>query len=243
MLEERLVRTKSLIEEKLGALDRPAVRIMGALDRELRLLSMHTSLQNYSDFFLDLAQRKQVQLTGDITPAYSMLEASHFAKVKQALVKNGFTVRVVFLMRDPVVRILSAMSMARRTMSESKRAQVPNFDDFVLRHYQDWETEMRTRYDRTILALEEVFTPEELFFDFYERLFKVETIKSLCDFIGLDYQEPDFGKRVNAAPKSAQASDATMALIRNHYDETYRFCADRFGAQTMADLWPQHPAQ
>jgi hypothetical protein len=157
MLESRLQRTRARIDAKLAALDRPAHKITAALAAELRLLSLYTSLlytslENYAQFFADHARAEGVKLTGDITPAYAMLGAEHFARVRRVLTSKGFNVRVVFLMRDPVERVVSAMNMALRTMPEHKRKTAGPIERFVGRHYADEDTELRTRHDRTIKA-------------------------------------------------------------------------------------------
>lgn len=56
--------------------------------------------------------------TGDITPSYSMLRAEHFRAVKARLENAGFSVKVVFFMREPVERNWSALRMHRRQQSQ-----------------------------------------------------------------------------------------------------------------------------
>ena len=60
----------------------------------------------YFNYFKHLLSKPAIKLTGDITPSYSMLDSNAFADIKNGLESVGLRVKVVFLMRDPVERLL-----------------------------------------------------------------------------------------------------------------------------------------
>jgi hypothetical protein len=87
-----------------------------------RRLSFIDNTENYFDYFDYLyLKNPDVQAVGDITPSYSMLDARMFRHIKNGLEARGFTVKVVFLMRDPVERVWSMLRMDRRLSQQKRR--------------------------------------------------------------------------------------------------------------------------
>lgn len=196
----------------------------------LRHVRMYYDLGAYLDYFREIGRGKR--LTGDITPLYSALRAEHFAEIRDLLCGH-FTVKVVFLMRDPIDRIFSAMRMDDRNLdafdSPAHERFAETFD--VEKHRR------RTEYEKTIMALEAVFAPEDIHYEFFENLFNPESFARLSDFLGIDTPTPDFGTRVNASPHEGKLGRDQIAMAREAYDPTYRFCLERFGAERLRTLW------
>lgn len=67
----------------------------------------------YEEYFKSLIE-KDIYITGDITPSYSGLDAEHYSIIKERIEAAGFSIRVIFLMRDPVARCWSAARMRFR---------------------------------------------------------------------------------------------------------------------------------
>lgn len=75
--------------------------------------------QRYVDYFTWLLQRPRlrsgpVRLTGDITPSYALLSAATLGEIRDAFTQRGIPVRPVFLMRDPIERLISSQRMKLR---------------------------------------------------------------------------------------------------------------------------------
>ena len=98
----------------------------------------------------------------------------------------------------------------------------------------------RTRYDLTMDALEEAFPREDVFYGFYERLFTAETLAPLCEFLGIDFHEPDTARQVNVSPKSEGAAlpEDTRRTIARHFAPVYDAVQRRFPDLDLAGLWP-----
>ena len=106
-------------------------------------------------------------------------------------------------MRDPVERIWSHIRMqAQRfpTMFDQPLREV------LKQRHADANYAMRTRYDRTISALDEAIEPDELYFGFYEDLFTEDRVREICSFVGIDYVTPDFDRRRNASERRQMTS-------------------------------------
>lgn len=204
-----------------------------------KLLDFYADATNYFDYFDRLVHADDVALlTGDITPAYAALPPDVFRHIREAVTARRLRVRVVFLMRDPVERCISAARMRLRkhgihptsaTETEMLRAL------YALRNCA-----IRTRYDMTIRSLEEVFAPEELYFGFFERLFTAESVRDLCECVRIPYHEPEVDRAVNVSRTSNVIDDEVRAEVFREYRDVYAFIDARFGTAATADIWKRY---
>lgn len=191
--------------------------------------------QRYYDYFDGLLQQDGVNLTGDITPSYCALPVSALAEIRDEFARRGIRVKVVFLMRDPVERCISAVKHVLRQSGESFTGQCHFGGDgeSVLRElYASPAFVMRGRYDLTLERLEQVFDPEDIGLFFYEALFKETTITHLCGFLGLPYLPASHNLRVNASDNEIVVKQTLRAEVQRFYQPVY----ERFPAQATA-LW------
>lgn len=201
-----------------------------------------TDLDTYYDYFAEMLTRSGVTLTGDITPSYSGLSAERFASIRDAFAARGIRVKVIFLMRDPVERIWSAARMKlwgeRTATRQDPEAERTGDETILLRLYGTPATRHRTNYHVTVAALERVFAPEDIHYEFYERLFTRAATARICAFLGIPHIEGEFDKALNTSPKGRPISDATVRRVAWAYADVYRFAAERFGRELIASLWP-----
>lgn len=183
-----------------------ALRQLGWLHRFLpparqstawRLHRMEKSLKHYFDYFEGLLGKPGINLTGDITPAYSALPTEALAEVKQGFAARGIAVKVVFLMRDPAERALSA---TRREREKFPHLCPPGeLEDVVRALCRTENYEARARYEKTLARIEQVFPTEDSFLCLYENLFKPESIAGLCTCLGVPAVPGRFDARINSA--------------------------------------------
>ena len=191
---------------------------------------------HYFDYFAGLLGPSMARLTADITPAYAGLSAERLGSIRAGFGSRGVRPVAVYLMRDPVERIWSAVRMDVQRRGDADpglveaRLRVVSDDDQYAR---------RTRYDETIGRLDESFGEESVFYGFYERLFDVATLRDLCAFLGIDFHEPDLGRQVNASPKGdGELSEETVAALVHRFAPVYDAVAARFPDVDLAALWP-----
>lgn len=194
----------------------------------------------YFAYFADLLSRKRVQLTGDITPSYSGLSAKTLTQIRKGFERRDIRVRAMFLMRDPVERAWSAVRMRRREALRVKPdLKFKTSEDEDLRAlYTSENFVLRASYDRSIQAILTAFPREDVFFGFYETLFNVESIQSICAFLGLDYVAPDFGVQKNVSPKKDDISETLKAEICKFYAASYQAAAKISSEETVCAAWP-----
>jgi hypothetical protein len=193
--------------------------------------------ERYFDYFSGLLARPGIRLSADITPAYAELSAYRLAMIRTGFDARGVRPTAVYLLRDPVERVWSANRMDLRRMG----ADAPEPPEVRVAHmYHHPMYEQRTRYDLTMAALEQAFAREDVFYDFYERLFSRETLERLCAFLGIDFHEPDFGRQVNVSPKEGGVAlpEETVRTIARHFAPVYAAVQRRFPDVDLVELWP-----
>ena len=191
----------------------------------------------YFDYFNHLLSKPAIKLTGDITPSYSCLSAETLAWTRDQLSKRGITTRVVFLLRDPVERILSQQRMKLRKRGELR----PELErEQLLRASRKLKQQpsQRSDYLHTLKALQTAFSPEELFIDLYERLFTEPVFRQLCQHLMIDYLEPNWGQRVNESRSTTALPDEVLANLGLNQAEIYQGVAERLPELNLATHWP-----
>jgi hypothetical protein len=196
--------------------------------------SFYADAEVYFDYFSALLRPPETRLTADITPGYSGLSVERLGAIREGFERRRVRPVVVYLMRDPVERIWSAARMDLRREGFPEPAE-----DRVLRmHVRDMYA-ARTRYDETMARLEQAFPRESIFYGFYERLFDRGTLRVLCEFLGIDFHEPDLDRQVNVSPKEVdQLPEETVRTVAGHFREVYDAVAARFPGLDLATMWP-----
>lgn len=174
----------------------------------------------YFDYFAGLL-KKGARISGDITPAYSGLRADRLQYIKDQFKIRGVEVKVVFLMRDPVDRVISA---ARSNLDKGNFFEgVPSgatFFEALKTYYPSEHCEFRTRYEKTISEVNMVFNRTDVHFDFYEKIFKAGEIDELSKFVGYAPNKSFLEKKFNVTKSKAARSGLEEEIMR-YYDSTY----------------------
>jgi hypothetical protein len=164
-------------------------------------------------------------VTGDFTPSYCGLAPEMLTRVRQRLERKGFEVKVIFIMRDPVERCLSAVNMMHRTSSDRSSTEAE-----LAHHFAAPAFALRTRYDLTAGSLDQSFAPDAILYLLYEELFSAQRIDDVSNHIGLKLDAQFVHEKHNAGPNKGQISEGLRQVIRSHYDVVYEFCGKRFPA-------------
>lgn len=210
---------------EFGATITSAVKTEGADKALMRLMQTHAGV--YEQYFLHLINH-ETRITGDITPSYSMLSSENFIEIKERLINAGFSVKVVFLMRDPVERNWSALRMIQRNLHQKGvKWTVADCEERFEKFYKSQRMVKRTQYDKTVKALRTAFTPDELYFGFYETMFETQYLLKISDFLGIEANLLNISQKVNASKASA-LSDGLRNSCKNFYSDVYSYCGTEF---------------
>ena len=173
------------------------------------------------------------RLVAELTPDYAILPADVFARMA-ALHANA---RFVFIMRDPVDRLLSGIAHGRRHWAGTGPGAHETAEQTLRRILREpgRRHHRRSRYQDTIRALDQAVAPDKVLYLFYETMRTPVELRRLAAFLRLDGLG-GAAHRINAAGSADGLAhdDALLAEARGALDDTYRFVAERFGAAVPA---------
>ncbi|GFE65794.1 sulfotransferase family protein [Litoreibacter roseus] len=202
-------------------------RHVRAFDRMLKSAGTPSGPATYGDFVM-MGYRGQ-PVAGELTPNYSLLDTEDFRQMAEVHHGNCF----LFIMRDPVARLWSGvLHKFRKRLKAGTVSDAEVFDrlEFEIADPQAVNA-MRSRYDRTIGALEAAVPQQRILYLFYETLFSDQALRKITDFLGIETVSADPAYHVNVSrrpglkPSADQARRAKAALA-----PVYEFVHQRFGA-------------
>jgi Sulfotransferase family len=191
----------------------------------------HIDLEDYARLF----DPKGLLLSGDITPAYSMLHD----EVIERIVSHFPNLKVIFLARDPVERAWSQLSMGVRLRN------IRPFDltdvDHVTRTLLNPGVFLRSHPSK-IVARWKRYVPPELFrIYFFDDLEKnpAELRRSILLFLGADPNK--LSGRLNAddnqdAKGKLRLTDKVRSRVAQFFEQELKACAEELGGP--AKQWP-----
>lgn len=199
---------------------------------------MQNSPQIYAEYFQGLISSK-VHVTGDITPSYSMVSQSGLEDIFHTLTYAGFDVKVIFLMRDPIERLWSAVRMEQRNRLQRGEKIDENFTNLRILEYMKNDAHLaRSDYVSTVQNIQAVFPKNAIYFEMYENLFSQKSIQRLSDFLGFTLKNVDLMEHVNASPNSTRSRETTEKL-QQLLAPQYEFCKNQFPLSQK--LWKHMP--
>lgn len=168
--------------------------------------------EHYTDYFAWLLTRPhlrgaQIRLTGDITPSYALLNGDTLKAIKASFTKRGIPVKPVFLMRDPIERIISSQRMKLR--KQGCRDAATEVETLRMRVAKG--RGLRSDYGQTLHALDQAFGLEHCFIGLFETLFTPTTYADLCRYLQIPYEEPAWSAKVNESATANVIPDDLLA--------------------------------
>jgi hypothetical protein len=191
----------------------------------------HIDVENYARLF----EPKGSLLSGDITPAYSMLND----EIIQRIVDHFPTIKVIFLARDPVARAWSHLSMAARF------GMIRPFDatdvDEVIRNLLHPGVLLRSHPSKIVARWRRYVHPELFRIYFFDDLEEnpTELRRSILHFLGSDPDKPSGQLRADynsSKAKKLRLTDKVRSHIAQFFKEELKACAVELGGR--AREWP-----
>ena len=152
----------------------------------------------YEEYFLSKINKK-INITGDMTPSYSMLNKNHFEMIKKKILDSKFNIKVILILRDPIERVWSQMKMERK-FAINKGLKFSTSDLFLKFERDHCENNYfeRSNYINTLKVLE-IFEKDEILVLFYENLFCDNSTKKISDFFNIQNIDLNFSKKINSS--------------------------------------------
>ena len=163
-------------------------------------------------------------VVGDVSPQYCMLPSEGIARMK-GLAPEA---KIIFLMRDPVDRVVSAGKM-------KAGEQDSNLTDEAVRAKAFVPFQLRmSRYSK-ILDRYETHFPGQIFTGFMDDLIAdpLDLLKRICGFLGVEYDARFFPRIDFVANEGAKYSvgSGMKAALYKELSEEYEFLSQRFPEQ------------
>jgi hypothetical protein len=203
-----------------------------------RLLEFLGDPDKYFSYFKSLVCTDVgIHLTGDITPSYAALPKFGFRQIQSMAKKYGFQTKVIFIMRDPVERCISAnwKHIAKRKSFQHLRDIDEN--SALSEFYRNLGCQLRTRYDLTIQNIESVFTESEIFYGLYENFFNENSLINMCNFLQIPYKTANVKHHINSSGRVSVIEQSLVDEIRVFYDPVYEFMGKKFGENLIRQHW------
>jgi hypothetical protein len=193
------------------------------------------SVDDYARLFIP----KGVQLSGDVTPRFSVMKEKHIYRIA----KRFPTTKVIMMLRDPVER---AWSQWRMVIS---RDQIPASDEQnveALRRFFDHKFNYNLSYPTKIAARwREAFGEDRFHYFFLDDVAKNpgSVREAIITLLGGDPAKPSsvdpgFNRKAKPEP-SSRRSEAVQEFMKERFERERRRCAKIFGGP--ARLWPDAP--
>lgn len=202
--------------------------VLSVLREQIDYLEIYAAEEGDHSRYLSWLTRGHAEqrIVADITPAYALLSRQIFAQ----LFELSSDTRFVFILRDPVDRLWSAIRM----MADVGKGSDSAFRTRARKYIEDLEIGRLTRhidrsdYQATMTELEAVAPKESILYLFYEELFSDAGVERLAAFLGIGPINGDFtelsnpGRTLTLAEEDAERLYLLVASV-------YESMATRFG--------------
>lgn len=204
---------------------------VGNFDRVFNEIRMYKNSdgkhREYKEFLLENYNDQKV--IGDITPSYCFASQS----VISDMLALSNDVRFIFIMRDPIDRLWSAVRMRAKQQTEL------NFDDSCklivneLMNNSSHPMLTRSDYIRTLENVEKVVPADKFLYVFYEEMFSSRVCKEISSFLDIPYLEPSFKSSVNKGEALTLDHD-TYSKLYSVLEPQYIYLRNKLGASIPA---------
>lgn len=179
------------------------------------------------------------EIRADITPAYSGLSLGIFNTIRSGFEAFGVDYKVIFMVRDPVSRVISAFNMYQRRLAKEGLADgLVNSrlrDQIGIEFAQTWGCYFRTRYDLTVQNLVKVFPEERVMVSVTEALSREEYAREVASFLNIPHHRSSYREKVNTSQTKIGFSEQAEGEIATYYRNTYEFMAGH--VPLVRSLW------
>ncbi len=206
----------------------------GSPKYDIQRMSFVANDQAYFAYFADILTRRRVMLTGDITPTYCSLSQPTLHYIRDEFQRRDIVTKPLFLMREPVQRLRSLVKMKfrKKEITPGKADELEAMREMCGSEYDN----IRSDYEQTVKNMEAVFG-DDVHIGFYETLFSETSLRQVCAFLGIEYQDVNFDQRFNASPSSNDLTPEELAEFKPAYRRQYDFVRDRFGREFIDEIW------
>ena len=216
-------------------------------NKKWKIRSENLKEDSFLTYFSRYSKSKEsniIKCAADMTPSNGRLSEKQLKIAYEAILNNGYKIKPIYLMRDPIERLWSQTKMKYFNKFLNKKQKKQNkldknklFDLFTSLSKDDFEDKVtgRTRYDLILPKIEKVFNQEKIFYYFSENM-RDEIFKSeLFNFLEIDYSLPKNKVVGNPSDISISSNEIPKKYLKEVYDRfkpVYLYVHNKFKEKT-----------
>lgn len=182
----------------------------------------------YRDFLLK--GYKSQKIVGDITPSYTALSRDRLKEM--SLLTSS--VKFLFVMRDPIERLWSAVRMSARIKKGDFLADCLEIAQSLSKNPGHYMLS-RCDYKKVVLNLDSITDSDNVHYMFYESMFNQSARNGLCDFLKIPHFSGSSSRVVNPG-RPSDLPDEIRDIFYQILEPQYEFIAERF-QNDMPSTW------
>ena len=190
-------------------------------------------MRPYDDrWYSQVFEPKKGKVSGEITPAYSVLKKEKVAHVRELMPET----KLIFFMRNPIERVWSQTVMSFDKVEKGSAANAS--ESGLLKKIERDSSYKLSNYMRTLENWGSFYPEDQIFVGFLEDVsfFPEELLGRLYDFLGVDshFDQRLTGKKIHTRSEATMPTSVAVHLAKNYHAEISRL-AERFGG--YASFW------
>ena len=179
----------------------------------------------------------KTRAVGEACPQYALLPPETYSEMASL----GKDVRFIYLMRDPVRRLVSGVKHSLRLERGVDNFSQDDVEQTIAELIERPNSfHMRScNYRDNVGRLETAISTEKIKYVFFEDLFSDAMYGEILTFLGVSHHRPNIAARVNADPNPRVGISPELELKAiAALGDIYRFSIDRFG-DALPSRWTQ----
>ena len=206
-------------------------------DFSTRKFHMFLDTEEYFRYFDELMDEDGC-LSSDITPSYCGLSVETLEYIRSRFESRSIQVRVIYLMREPIRRIDSALKMKLRDNGTLKMQATPEELFKKLNKMSEGKfNKMQSSYRATTEKILKCFDRENVYFGFYETMFQAPEVKRLASFVGMDADRFNTKAKFNYTNRLFKYPKEALLNLRSKYEDNYRLASEDM--KFPIEMWDQ----
>ncbi len=190
-------------------------------------------MRPYDDrWYAQIFESKKEKVSGEITPAYSVLKQERIAHVHRLMPET----KLIFFMRNPIERVWSHTVMSFDKVEKGSATAVS--DKELLRKIERDSSWKLSDYMRTLENWGSFYPEERIFVGFLEdvHFFPEELLRRLYEFLEVEphFDERLVGKKIHTRSDATMPTSVAVHLAKNFHAEISRL-GERF--EGYAAFW------
>lgn len=178
--------------------------------------------------YFESAAAPEHKVFGEISPSYfAVLRQNGFRAIRRVSAKR----RILCTLRDPVDRLWSEVRFRKRRYDDDSFDPLAEFEKAL----KTRELAGRSQQGSQLDMVESIFGAEEFRVEFYETLFTEHTMRGICEWLGVEFVDPDFDHTANSSEEIPLPAEL-RARARIHFAPTYERYKERFGDR-LPESW------